>query len=312
MSELAEEITSLEDDASFAKPLRRVAYEAGMLLGLEATQDEQDYHRRRLSRHQYWLQGSGTLAGMVVAVDPPGTTETGPIETRLTVGPGIGIDGLGREVLINETYCIDLGDWLKSQNETTLRDGYDEVADELWLKITVRYQACNVAMQPVLARKVNLSTDAVQASRRADSIVLEITPELPPAEDDRFKPWAVHEAIDNPVPAPDPSLTDAENAMITAAAGNAELESELQLQARLLHALDENGVNAQLAADELEEGARLLLARLSIQMPDLSAALEADENDQVVNPNDISVNNLVRPFLMTPSQLAYLRRTTGA
>src|SRR5690606_9377338 len=145
---------------------------------LEATQEEQDYHRRRLTRHQYWLQGSGTLAGMVVSLSPSETTETGPVKTSLLVGPGLGIDGLGREVLIHESYCINLGDWLKAQSETDLRDGYDEDANLLWLKVTVRYEECDVAAQPVLARKLNLSTDAVQPSRVADSIKLELIPEI--------------------------------------------------------------------------------------------------------------------------------------
>ena len=42
----------LEQDATLDSPLRKVAYEAGMLLGLEATQEEQDYHRRRLTPGQ--------------------------------------------------------------------------------------------------------------------------------------------------------------------------------------------------------------------------------------------------------------------
>lgn len=309
MSDTAEDQTRLEDDANFAKPLRRVAYEAGMLLGLEATQDEQTYHRRRVNRHQYWFHGSGTLAGMVVAVEPAETTETGPIQTQLTVSPGIGIDGLGREVLINEGYCIDLGDWLKAQNETHLREGYDEAGDLLWLKVTVRYEDCDVAKQPVLSRKLNLSTDAVQPSRRADSIRLELIPDLPPAADNRFRPWAAHEPVADAVPTE--QLTDAENAMITDAAADPNLQSQLQLNARLLHALD-NGIETQLAADELNEGARLLLARISIDLPEINTILNADANDQVVNPNDITVNNLVRPFLITASQLAYLRRQSGS
>ena len=307
MSELAEQNTTLEDDADLKKPLRRVAYEAGMLLGLEATQDEQDYHRRRLIRHQYWLHGSGTLVGMVVSIDPDSTTATGPVLTRVVISPGIGIDGLGREVLVNESYCVDLGDWLKAQSETHLREGYDEGSNELHLKVTVRYQECEVAKQPVLARKLNLSTDAVQSSRIADSIELEISAELPPAADARYQPWANHDPVEDATPS---ELTQAETDTIAAAAANPALQSQLQLHARLLHALGENGVDVQLAADQLEQGARLLLARIVIQVPDLNSILDADENDQVVNPNDISVNNLVRPFLTTASQLAYLETTT--
>lgn len=307
MTETAEQLQQLEDDADFVKPLRRVAYEAGMLLGLEATQDEQNYHRRRLNRQQYWLQGSGTLVGMAVAVDPAGSVDNDPMLTRLTVSPGLGIDGLGREVLIHEKYCIDLGEWLQAQSETQLRDAYDEINNLLWLKVTVSYQACDVAQQPVLARKLNLSTDAVQPSRRADSVRLELIPELPPAPENEFKPWAVHDAIADAVPTA--QLTTAENNMITAAAPEPERQSQLQLHARLLHGLGSSGIDPQLAADQLADGARLLLARLSITIPDLQIILDADQGDPLVNPNNISVNNLLRPFLLTPSQLAYLRRT---
>ena len=54
MSEM-DDLPTLEQDDQLAEPLRRVSYEAGMMLGLEATRDEQAYHRRRLTRHQYWL-----------------------------------------------------------------------------------------------------------------------------------------------------------------------------------------------------------------------------------------------------------------
>ena len=308
MSILAEDTSTLEEDAALDEPLRRVAYEAGMMLGLEATRDEQAYHRLRLNRHQYWLHGSGTLTGMVVALDPASSSSTDPVLTRITVSPGIGIDGLGREVLINEGYCIDLGAWLKTRTELQLREGYDEAENLLWLKVTVRYRACAVAAQPVLARKLNLSSDAVQPSRSIDSIALELSTELPPAEDDRYRPWPVHEPVEDALPA---ALTPAEQDTLTAAeAADPDSGRQLQLHARLLYALQEQGVSARVAADQLEEGARLLLARLSIQVTDLNSILDADENDQVVNPNDISVNNLLRPFLVTASQLAYLQRSS--
>ncbi len=303
MSELAQDTDILERDADFATPLRRVAYEAGMLLGLDATRDEQTYHRRRINRQQYWFQGSGTLVGMPVMVSADST----PLSTQLHVGPGIGVDGLGREVLVNEAYCIVLSDWLRAQTETQLREGYNEGTGELWLKVTVRYASCAVGKQPVLARKLNLSTDAVQASRTADSVMLELIPELPPtSSDDRFQPWASHPAVENSAPA---EITTAEQNTIDANVANTELHAQMELQARLLYAL--NGqLDPGLSQTQLEESARLLLARIAITVPDLNSILNADENDPVVDPLDVSVNNMVRPFLTTASQLAYLQRST--
>lgn len=304
MSDFTEDTDNLQADASFEQPLRRVAYEAGMLLGLEATRDEQAYHRRRLNRHQYWLQGFGTLAGMRVSIDPPTAPNANPITTRMLVGQGVGIDGLGREVLIREPYGIDLGDWIRAQDITRLYTGYNDTTNVLHLKVTVRHQEVPVGLQPVLARKLNLSTDAVQPSRTLDSILLELTPELPPSVSDKFHPWAAHDPVDDATPA---GLTSVESSYLSdVATDNAAAGAQLQLHARLLHCLDSKGVSAQLAADELEEGARLLLARIEIDVPDLDALMEIKEGLPLVNPNNIRVNNLVRPFLVTASQLSYL------
>lgn len=311
MSNLAEDNETLEDDAVLDAPLKRVSYEAGMLLGLEATRDEQAYHRKRLNRHQYWMHGSGTLAGMLVSIDPSDSAVADPVLTRVIVGQGVGIDGLGREVLIHENHCIDLGDWLKTQTETQLRDGYDEDGDLLWIKVLVRYHECDIARQPVLSRKLNLSTDAVQPSRTADSVLLSMCCELPDEGTDQYTPWGAHDPVANETPA---ELTQTEQDMLDELEGapaTAREFQQLQLHSRLLHALEEQGVRSQLAVDELERGADILLAQFSIDMPDLNVVLDADANDQVVNPNNIHVNNLVRPFLVTASQLAYLQRSAG-
>ena len=95
MSATTDDLSTLTEDANLDEPLRRVSYEAGMMLGLEATRDEQRYHRRRLSRHQYWLNGYGTIAGMSVSQSPDThTNSTDPVGVKLIVSPGIGIDRL--------------------------------------------------------------------------------------------------------------------------------------------------------------------------------------------------------------------------
>ena len=301
MTDFTEDTQLLHADAALEQPLQRVAYEAGMLLGLEATRDEQAYHRRRLTRHQYWLQGYGTLAGMRVSIDPPVTAETKAISTRIVVGQGVGIDGLGREVMIHEPYGIDIADWIRAQDATSLYVGYDDPADILHLRVSVRYQEVPVGLQPVLARKLNLSTDAVQPSRMSDSIQLELTAELP-SSDDRFQPWGVHSPVANATPA---GLSGTESAYL-AGITDATRQAQLQLHARLLHCLDDAGVSAQLAADELASGASLLLARIEIDVPDLDVLLDSKEGQPLVNPAAIRVNNLVRPFLVTASQIHYL------
>ena len=83
-------------------------------------------------------------------------------------------------------------------------------------------------------------------------------------------------------------------------AANAPAGAQLALHAQLLHALDSGGVNIRELNDQFELGARLPLAQIAITVADINAI--------VVNPNLISINNLVRPFLVSASQLAWLAR----
>lgn len=297
MSLTAQDTATLAQDAALAEPLRRVAYEAGMLLGLEATRDEQAYHRRRLTRQQYWLHGAGTVAGLRVRVE---TSPAPNPRVRLLVGPGIGIDGLGRELLVHETHCLDLADWLGAQGQTTLAEGFEVSTNRLRLRVSARYQDCPVAAQPVLARQLNLGTDAVAASRIADAVALELDVEPPPAPgvQPAFNPWPLHPALDADLP----TLPAEEAAALAAAeAVSAQAGARLRMQLRVLHLLDDADWRAPEALEDLLARVRLPLARVEITTADpatLAASLTAAA---------VSVDNLAaRPFLPTAAQLDYL------
>ena len=61
----------LATDAQFQDSLERVSFQAGILLGSEALNAEQAYHLRRLTRHQRWLIGPGTVFGLRVDTTSP-------------------------------------------------------------------------------------------------------------------------------------------------------------------------------------------------------------------------------------------------
>lgn len=299
MSLTVQETATLLADAALDEPLRRVAYEAGMLLGLEATQDEQAYHRRRLTRHQYWLQGAGVVAGLRVRVE---TSAAPNPRVRLLVGPGVAIDGLGREVLVTETHCLDLADWLAAQGPSTLADGFDDTANRLRLRVTVRYQDCPLAAQPVLARQLNLGTDPVAASRIADAVALEIAVEPPAAAlaPAPFRPWPLHGALDADLP----ELPAEESAALAAAdAVSPQAGARLRMHLRLLHLFDGGDWGPPEALSDLLPEVRLPLARVAIEAAD-QAALAALPG--TLTAAGVSVDNLARPFLPTAAQLAFL------
>lgn len=299
---------ALADDADFKAALKRVNYQPGMLLGLEATQAEQAYHRRHLNRHAYWLHGSGTVAGLRVHAkgDDPGDDVT-HARVRLHITPGIGVDGLGREITVHEPYCIDLGAWLTTQFEdqendrwgALIRDGYDTNTNLLWLKVTMRYQENPSGLQPVMAVDVNAGTDPVEPSRLQDGVLFELVAERPADTPPGDHPFAAHNAL----PAWDDGLVarlnHSERDQINAA--NGAQKKQLQLAARLLHALaDDNNALATRGAFTLTaaELARTLLARVAIRL--------TPEQALIVNPRRVAVDNLARPFLFNTATLAQL------
>lgn len=299
---------SLGADVDFQTLLKRVSYQPGMLLGLDATSTEQEYHRRHLNRHSYWLHGSGTVAGLRVRAqgEDPGDDVT-HTRVRLHITPGIGVDGLGREITVQEPYCIDLGAWLTTQYNDTendrwdalIRDGYDAGNNLLWLKVTMRYQESPSGLQPVMAVDVNAGSDPVQPSRLQDGVLFELVAERPADTPPGDHPFAAHNAL----PAWDDGLAaklnQYERDQIDAASGTQK--KQLQLAARLLHALaEDNTALATRGAFTLTaaELARTLLARVSIRL--------TPEQTLIVNPRRVTVDNLARPFLFNATTLAQL------
>ncbi|MFM2068118.1 MAG: hypothetical protein RLZZ584_3027 [Pseudomonadota bacterium] len=298
---------SLGSDARFDDALRRVSFEPGMMLGVAATRAEQDYHRRRATRHAYWQHGSGTVVGLRVDKqgDDPGD-DTTTARTRLLVTPGVGVDGLGREVSVYEPYSIDLGAWLTTQHADVdawgalIENGYDTASNALWLQVTMRYQDAPSGLQPRLATEINAGTDPVGPSRVADGVLYELVAARPADASQRAHPFAAHAGL--------PAFADLaaglapdEQARLAAASGAAR--AQLELGARLLHALGDD--NQALATRETfsrgaAELARTLLAWVAIRL--------TDGRDLVVNPRRVTVDNLARPFLFNASALAQLLR----
>ncbi|HEU4583866.1 MAG TPA: hypothetical protein VFS67_36665 [Polyangiaceae bacterium] len=295
----------LAHDADLATPLARVAYEEGMLLGLEATRAEQDYHRRRLLRHHAWLHGAGTIAGLRVTV-----SESASGSTVLTVHAGIGIDGLGRELQLVEPYCLDLRRWILAQGDALDGNIFAEGGTRrLYLRLTARYRPVSRQLAPVLAAEANAGTDAVLPTRVGDAVLLELrgdlgpsatwVPPLPEATEtarlrriqelEALPPWRRELAARGPA-----SATSSESAFLAAFPAEAAfsdarlrrlnwLDQALPMPAPVL---DGSGPSES----ELAALARVLLATVVVDLGSNAAA-------PTVTAAGTAVNNLVRPFI---------------
>ena len=74
----------------FATPERN-RWSAGQALGADDLSREQDYHRAATARTAWAAMGAGVVAGLEVTVDGNGD---------VSVGPGLAIDALGREIVV--------------------------------------------------------------------------------------------------------------------------------------------------------------------------------------------------------------------
>lgn len=319
----------VELDAQLAQPLERVNYTAGMMLSLPAINAEQRYHRQRVNRLQYWFQGAGTLLGLAVkqspAVKPEDLIdEAGDLEdqsVRLVVSPGIAIDGLGRELLCHEPYCVNLRDWLAAQkttDSTFLQQSLTLDKTAIQFSVTIRYQASASGLQPVLARTINGGIDPVQPSRVKDALLLELLPlgkqlsfkakeEQPSAEDTppktgaAFRRAGLKQETRNTT-APETWLSKTEQEHL--ATLESEQEKQLaRLQLQLLYGPGDD-VSALKLEGEYEDLAQVLLAVIEIPLRPPKDG-QADISP-ILHPHAIRINNLIRPFITTPDQLRWL------
>ena len=309
MSQYAAENTLTEkaelDHLQLAKPLERVNYTAGMMLSLEAINAEQRYHRQRVNRLQYWFHGAGTLLGLAVKQVAPVTAPAGDDQSlRLVVSPGIAIDGLGRELLCHEPYCVNLRDWLEAQKASDsafLQHALNADKSAIQLSVTIRYQAASSGLQPVLARTINGGIDPVQPSRAKDALLLEILPGALPSAKVPF-PRAGLAQVPVDTQALDKWLSQTEQEHIAGLTSDRERQLALQ-QLQLLYGVDSK-VDALELEGQYQSLARVLLAVIKIPLrpPKVGQPLISP----ILHPAEVRINNLIRSFITTPDQLRWL------
>jgi hypothetical protein len=292
----------LAADASFTETLQRVSFQPGILLGSDAMTTEQAYHVRRLNRVLRWLNGPGTVFGLRVDVAaPPTGAATDPVQ--ITVAPGYAIDGLGRELMVGQSYSISLRDWLVTQNGASGALAQYYFSNVLYLRLTARAQPVESQLQPTVAALFDAGLDPVVAARINDSFVLELSgdPNLsgknaPDARASQVLDWSPDQtpppslgSAPTPTPTPAPvTLTAREKAMLAAASANAAVSQALDLQSWLLMRPFPNYNDSPGAQDRFAEASRLLLASIQVTLTSQTAAPSSAS---------VALNNLVRPFV---------------
>lgn len=119
-------------------------YHFGMLLGVEDFRAEQGFHLGQHRRHQRSLHGAGVAAGYGVSFKAA--------EMELRVAPGQAVDGLGRDVVLDQAQCVSLPLWWQAHRKD---EAFADIAnpDDATLDLDVQlcWAACLSSPVPAIA-----------------------------------------------------------------------------------------------------------------------------------------------------------------
>ncbi|MGH3821332.1 MAG: hypothetical protein ACRDRA_00570 [Pseudonocardiaceae bacterium] len=144
----------------------RVAY--GMLLGEDDFRALMGNPRGKQMLHNAWLHGSGVVWGYGVRLE---------CTSRLRVTPGLAVDGLGRELVLEAEWCGDIEELLD-------RTGSEYGERELTLCLVAVFDTCRTAPVPALADPCDLSRKHTDFSRVLETVRLELRKGACPAPAD--------------------------------------------------------------------------------------------------------------------------------
>lgn len=144
----------------------RVAF--GMLLGEDDFRSMLGNPRGKQMLHTAWLHGSGVVWGYRVWRDGTWT---------LKVGPGLAVDGLGRELLQETTWTLDVRDWLKHHDAS----GHKSSTVDAYL--VAEFRSCPTAPVPTLADPCDVTRKHDDYSRVVETVRLVLRPGPCPCPD---------------------------------------------------------------------------------------------------------------------------------
>lgn len=140
----------------------RVAY--GMLLGEDDFRTLMGNPRGKQMLHAAWLHGCGVVWGYRVSVASEPTL-------KLKVSTGLAVDGLGRELLADTSWCLDVRQWLTKQH-----DAIDQTCrtQTLHACLIARHDCCPTTPVPTLADPCDITRKHDDYSRVAEGVRLEL------------------------------------------------------------------------------------------------------------------------------------------
>jgi len=158
----------------------------GMLLGVADFQTIDAYHRGKQWMHNAWLHRRGVVWGFKVSLSYE--------HNEIRVSPGLAIDGMGRELHLKQSVCLNLPAWLEThKGEPILIDNSELDGNQLTLNahIRIQFRACLARQVPALMEPCEGGGASSAYSRILETVEVELVPGLAPelGESGREQPF---------------------------------------------------------------------------------------------------------------------------
>jgi hypothetical protein len=138
----------------------QVAY--GMLLGEDEFRTLMGNPRGKQMLHTAWLHGSGVIWGYCPSVEGLRT---------LKVSPGLAVDGQGRELLSDTSWCLDVSEWLNKHQDALDQECRTQTVHAC---LVARFGCCPTDPVPALADPCDITRQRDAPSRIVEGVRLEL------------------------------------------------------------------------------------------------------------------------------------------
>jgi hypothetical protein len=140
----------------------QVAY--GMLLGEDDFRTLMGNPRGKQMLHTAWLHGCGVVWGYRPSVEGVRT---------LKVSPGLAVDGLGRELPADTSWCLDVGEWLNKHPDVLDEGCHSQTVHAC---LVARFDCCPTDPVPALADPCDITRQRDAPSRIVEGVRLDLRP----------------------------------------------------------------------------------------------------------------------------------------
>jgi hypothetical protein len=159
-------------DLSPVSPFRSLLVHFGMLLGVDDFETIDSYHRGKMWLHNAWLHRQNTVWGLGVSVSEA--------KDELRVAGGLAVDGLGRELYLENAACLDISSWYEEhRDDPELQAIVKEDADgaiHFDAYVAIRFKGCLARQVPALTEPCDSSGATTAYSRVIETVELLLLP----------------------------------------------------------------------------------------------------------------------------------------